>query len=110
MGLSEVSLQLCDSYEWLQDSISPDFLFDRIIDMKIRLAETAYAAGAPASVAGLVGELALEYLVADPASTPVGSWNDLVNQIMLLSPGHHFMWMEELLNRGSLSVYSGKSE
>ncbi len=110
LGLSEVSLQLCDSYEWLQDSISPDFLFDRIIDMKIRLAETGYAAGTPASVAGMVGELALEYLVADPASIPVGSWNDLVNQIMLLSPGHHFMWMEELLNRGSLSVYSGKSE
>jgi hypothetical protein len=110
LGLAEVSLQLCDPYERLQDSVSPDLLFDRIIDLKIKLAETGYAAGAPASVAGMVGDLALEYLVADSASIPAGSWNDLMKQIMLLSPGHHFMWMEELLNRGFLSVYSGKDK
>lgn len=106
LGLSEVSLKLCDSYERLQNSDLPDFLFDRIIDLKIRLAETGYAVGAPASVAGMVGELALQYLSANPATSRVGTWDDLVKEIMRLGLAHQFMWMEELLNRGSLSVYS----
>jgi hypothetical protein len=106
LGLSNVSLQLCDSYERLQNSDLPDFLFDRMIDLKIRLAETGYAVGVPASVAGMVGELALQYLIADPATTRVAAWEDLVKEIMRLGLAHQFMWMEELLNRGSLSVYS----
>ncbi len=110
LGLSQVSFQFCDSYELLQSSASPAFLFDRINDLKIRLAETGYAAGAPASVAGLIGELALEYLVADPALVRVGSWSDLVKETMHVATGHYYMWMEELLNRGSLSVYSGRDE
>lgn len=110
MGFSEASIQLCEPYERLQESGPPDSLFDRIIDLKIRLAETGYAAGAPAAAAGLVGELALEYLVADPASTHVSSWNDLMKEIMLLNSGHHFAWMQELLNRGAFSFYSGKNE
>jgi hypothetical protein len=106
LGLSDVSLQLCDSYERLQNSDLPDFLFDRIIDLKIRLAETGYAVGVPASVAGMVGELALQYLIADPASIRIGAWDDLMKEIMGLGLAHQMMWMEELLNRGSLSVYS----
>jgi hypothetical protein len=106
LGLSDVSLRLCDSYERLENSDLPDFLFDRIIDLKIRLAETGYAVGVPASVAGVVGDLALQYLIADPATTRVGAWDDLVKEIMRLGLAHQFVWMEELLNRGSLSVYS----
>jgi tetratricopeptide (TPR) repeat protein len=106
LGLSDVSLQLCESYERLQNSDLPDFLFDRMIDLKIRLAETGYAVGVPASVAGMVGELALQFLISDPATTRVGAWDDLVKEIMRLGLAHQFMWMEELLNRGSLSVYS----
>ncbi len=106
LGISDVALRFCDSYERLQNSASPDYLFDRIIDLKIRLAEIGYASGAPAAVAGMVGELALQYLIADPASAGVGSWNDLMKEIMRLGPAHQFLWMEELLNRGSLSVYS----
>jgi tetratricopeptide (TPR) repeat protein len=106
VGISDVSLRFCDSYERLQNSDLPDFLFDRIIDLKIWLAETDYAVGVPASVGGMVGELALQYLVADPGSTQVGTWNDLMKEIVRLGPAHQIMWMEELLNRGALLVYS----
>jgi tetratricopeptide (TPR) repeat protein len=106
LGISDVSLRFCDSYERLENAGLSDFVFDRIIDLKIRLAEIGYAAGAPASVTGMVGELALQYLVSDPASTRVGSWGDLTREIMRLGVAHEFMWMEELLNRGSLSAYS----
>lgn len=106
LGIPDVSLRFCDSYERLQNSALPDFLFDRIIDLKIRLAETGYSAGVPASVGGMVGESALQYLIADPASTLVGTWNDLMKEIMRLGPAHQIFWMEELLNRGALSIYS----
>ncbi len=109
LGIAESSFQFCDSYEHLQDGSQQDLLFDRIIDVKIRLAETSYAAGVPASVDAMLGELALQNLVADPASALVGTWRDVMQEIARLGPWDVGGWMDELLNRGSLAVYPGKS-
>lgn len=108
LGITDNSFRFCDSYEQLQDYTLRDLLFDRVIDVKIRLAETSYAAGVPASVGAMVGDLALQNLIADPASTRVDTWNDVMKEIARLGPGYVGGWMEELLNRGILSVYPGK--
>jgi hypothetical protein len=68
----------------LHNSAVPLLLFDRINDLKIRLAETSYAAGLPASLAGPLGELAIKSLLADPASVQIDRWSDVIDGIARL--------------------------
>ena len=108
LGISTRSFLFCDSYEQLQN-YPQHLLFDRMIDVKIRLAETGYAAGVPAAVGAMVGDLALQNLITDPASPSVNTWNDVIREIARLGPGYVGGWMEELLNRGFLSLYPGNA-
>ena len=59
LGLSQLSLDRLDSYEGLERSMRMDILYERICDLKIRLAELNYSLGLPARIGELESELAL---------------------------------------------------
>ncbi len=107
--LTDLSFQFCDTYEQLQTYAAPELLFERISDLKIRLAEIGHATGLPASIGGLVGELAIQNLVTDPASATVETWDEVMKQIGRLGPYQVRGWVEELLNQGDLSNQPGKT-
>jgi hypothetical protein len=86
-----------------------DILFERFNDLKIRLAEISYSAGLPASVSELLGDMALQKLITDPATANLQNWKSVIDQIEKLGPEQCRGWIEELLSTGALSAYSGKS-
>ena len=87
-----------------------EVLFERFNDVKIRLAEISYAAGLPASVMELVGDLALQKLGTDPGAANIQDWQGVIYQIEKLGPDQVRGWIEELLGTGALSTYPGKSK
>jgi hypothetical protein len=108
IGLTENSLRFCDTYELLQNFTPLDLLFERIFDLKIRVAEIGYSASLPASIGGMLEQQALQNLITDPASPRIDSWDGVIEQIGRLGPGNSRGWVEELLNQRMLSIYSGK--
>jgi hypothetical protein len=109
IGLADNSFHFYESYEQLQFPSTTDILFERFNDLKIRLAEISYSAGLPASVNKLLGDMALQELVTNPATANIQNWKGVIDQIEKLGPDRCRGWMEELLGTGVLSAYSGKS-
>jgi tetratricopeptide (TPR) repeat protein len=109
IGLADNSFRFYESYEQLQFPSTMDILFERFNDLKIRLAEISYSAGLPASVNELLGDMALQRLVTDPATANIQNWKGVIDQIEKLGPDQCRGWVEELLGTGALSAYSGKS-
>jgi hypothetical protein len=108
LGLEENAFRYCDTYELLRNFTAPDLLFERIVDLKIRVAEIGYSAGLPASIGGLLEQQAIQNIITDPASPRVDSWDGVIQQIRRLGPGNSRGWVEELLNQGTLAIYSAK--
>jgi tetratricopeptide (TPR) repeat protein len=108
-GLADNSFHFYAAYEQLQFPSTMDILLERFNDLKIRLAEINYSAGLPASVSEMIGNMALQSLVTDPATANIQNWKGVIDQIEKLGPGMCRGWIEELLSTGALSAYSGES-
>jgi len=108
IGVTENSLRFCDPYEMLDNYPQRDLLFARVFDLKVRLAELGYAAALPASIGGILGEAAIDNMLADPMAAHIDTWNDVVTQIERMGLGSVRNWIEELLGRGVLTTTPGK--
>jgi hypothetical protein len=109
LGILESSLRSVETYEQVANYRS-QLLFERVFDLKIRLAEIAYSAGLPASVAGVLGQMAVQSLIVDRAGTSVSGWEEAIQQIRLLNVGNIHGWMEELLVSGILTFNGAQGD
>ena len=106
MGLNHVSLIATEPYEFLAHTGSKSILYERIFDLKVRLAELNYSLGLPASLEEIQGELALRDILPRSEAVRTSSWRFALERIHRLGPGHAVSWVEELINRGILSISS----
>jgi tetratricopeptide (TPR) repeat protein len=100
IGLDQLSFVLTDSYEMLEKSMHEEILFERICDLKIRIAELNYSLGLPANLAVFQGELALRDIVPDSDQVRTNGWKGALEQIGRLGLQNVRDWIDELLNRG----------
>lgn len=103
IGLSRLSFDGLDSYERLEKGLRAESLYDRICDLKIRIAELNHALGIPAALGEAEASLALQHILeASPASS--GSWKHVIAQIDGITRQAAQGWIDELLTRESLST------
>jgi tetratricopeptide (TPR) repeat protein len=104
LGISKTTASFADSYEQL-DRVGREYaVFERICDLKIRLADLHYGIGLPAFVTEVEGELALQDVLPRGAVASPGNWKTALEQIDRLRPEHARRWIEELLTRGVLAT------
>jgi hypothetical protein len=77
-------------------------LYERICDLKIRLAEINYSLGLPAELVVSEGELAVRDILPKSAPVFTNTWKLALDQIERLGAGNALVWIEELLNEGVL--------
>jgi hypothetical protein len=106
LGLNQLSLAIEDSYEQLEISSREEVLFERLCDLKIRLAEIDHALGLPASLGEVVGELAIRDILPRSTAIRTNSWKLVLEQIGRLETDNARNWIDELLNRGILTISS----
>ncbi|HYK91655.1 MAG TPA: hypothetical protein VE398_23005 [Acidobacteriota bacterium] len=104
LGMDAFTLRSPESYELLEQSRKKGVLFDRICDLKIRLADLHYALGLPAFVAEVEQELALRDILPRSEHIQVHSWKQVLDRINRLGIDSARSWIEEALNRGWLVV------
>jgi hypothetical protein len=104
LGLSQLSFSLADSYEQLERNSREELLYERICDLKIKVAELSYALGLPAYLGEVLGELAVRDILPQSAAVRTNSWKLALEQIGRLEPENARNWVEELLNRGILAI------
>jgi hypothetical protein len=102
LGLTQLRLAEPDSYELLQATAHPQMLYERICDLKIRLAEINYSLGLPAELVVSEGELAVRDILPKSAPVFTNTWKLALDQIERLGAGNALVWIEELLNEGVL--------
>ena len=110
LGISQLCLSIRDSYEQLERQAREELLYERICDLKIRVAELNYSLGLPAYLGEVEGELAIRDILPQSAEVQTNSWKLVLEQISRLEPEHARNWVEELLNRGVLRLSSKISE
>lgn len=101
-GLSRFSIDMLDSYERLEKHLDPEYLYDRICDLKIRIAELNYSLGLPATLGEIQGNAALDAILP-PYSTSGGDWQYAIRRINELTEKSVLGWINEFITRGSLS-------
>jgi hypothetical protein len=106
LGLDAFSVASPESYEDLELSERTGGLFDRICDLKIRLADLQYSLGLPAFVMEVEGELALRDVLPKSEKVQAHSWKLVLDRISRLSIDRTRGWMEEALSRGWLAPAS----
>ena len=104
LGLNQLSLSIADSYEQLEISAGEEVLFERICDLKIRMAELNHAVGLPAYLAEVLGELAIRDILPKTTAVRTNSWKMAIEQIGRLGTENARNWVDELLNRGILAI------
>jgi hypothetical protein len=104
IGLSRFSFSMIDSYERLEKSLRPQDLYERICDLKIRIAELNYALGLPASFEETEGDMALHSILAPSSQAVAGDWRYTIERISRLTEKAVLGWIDELMIRGSLST------
>ena len=104
VGLTQFSLPPADSYEFLEASAHPDLLYERICDLKIRLAEINYALGLPAALMEDQIRLAVRDVVPDAAAVQTTRWQLAIDRIRRLDAGAGRAWTEEMINEGILVI------
>jgi tetratricopeptide (TPR) repeat protein len=110
LGISQLCLSIRDSYEQLERQAREELLYERICDLKIRVAELNYSLGLPAYLGEVEGELAIRDILPQTAEVHTNSWKLVLEQIGRLETEHARNWVEELLNRGVLRLSSKGSE
>jgi len=106
LGLNQLSLSIEDSYEQLEISAREEVLFERLCDLKIRLAEIDHALGLPASLGEVIGELAIRDILPRSTAVRTNSWKLVLEQIGRLETDNARNWIDELINRGILTLYA----
>jgi tetratricopeptide (TPR) repeat protein len=104
IGLRQSTLQEPEPYEYLELSTDRELLYERICDLKIRLAELHYSLGLPAPVVEADGEFALREILIGPAGKKSTGWQRALEKTARLRPDSVRGWIEESLNRGLLTV------
>jgi hypothetical protein len=106
LGLSQVSLELLESYEGLDKVGAVSHLFERLCDLKFKLAEMNYTFGLPAYLAELQGERALQDILPESREVRTNSWRFALEQIERLGPDNVRKWMQDLVSLGYLKIAS----
>jgi hypothetical protein len=109
-GLSQFSLNMINSYEFFAGNLKPQLLYDRICDLKIRMAELNYDLGLPAFVMNLEAELAVQGFLSKMPSTDEKVWKRAIRSINELNRDDALQWFHRLLNRGILTHSPEKQE
>lgn len=104
LGLDQLSISISDSYEQLEHTMGGRLLYERICDLKIRIAEINYSLGLPAFLLELEGGLALRDILPRTSSVHANPWKVVLGRIAELGPENARAWIEELLNRGALTA------
>ncbi len=104
LAMRRFTLDLPEPYEYLEQNLREQLLFERMCDLKVQLAELHYALGLPAFVAEADGEPALREILSRPSETGIGDWRYTLQRIARLRKHHVRAWMEEALNRGTLTL------
>jgi hypothetical protein len=102
IGLDQISFSLADPYEVLERNLKDEVLFERICDLKIRIAELNHSLGLPAGLAGFEGELALRDILPDSNQVRVSTWMAALEQIAGLDLENVRSWIDELVNRACI--------
>ncbi len=102
IGLNVLSFSVLDSYENLERRLQTQLIFERLCDLRIRMAELNYALGLPSALGAFEGELAIRDIVPDSEQTRSTSWKLALDQIARLGPYSVRNWVEELATRGCL--------
>jgi hypothetical protein len=104
LGLTQLSLDWLDSYEQLEKSSAGGHIFERLCDLKMKLAEINYTQGLPACLAELQGERALRDILPDSAVVRPDGWTFALEQIANLGARNVDRWFEDLLGLGFLKL------
>jgi hypothetical protein len=104
IGLYRLSFLMIDPYERLERDLHMQYLYDRICDLKIRIAELNYDLGLPASLGEVEADRALTDIL--PLSVqPYGvDWRQAIERINVLPQRAVAGWIDELTRSGSLTV------
>lgn len=109
VGLRQFTLETPEPYEYLDLSLNRELLYERICDVKIRLAELHYSLGLPAYVAEADGEFALREMLLGPPGTKGSGWQRALEKIAQLRADNVRGWIDESLNRGLLTLAEPKA-
>ncbi len=108
LAMRRFTLDLPEPYEYLEQNLREQLLFERMCDLKVQLAELHYALGLPAFVAEADGEPALREILSRPSDTGTGDWKYTLQRIARLRKHNVRAWIEEALNRGTLTLADDK--
>jgi hypothetical protein len=98
-GLSGFSFERVEPYEQLAGRLRPQYLYDRICDLKIRLAELNYDLGMPAALYGIEVEPALRSILPQSEQARTGGWKHAVERINQLNARDVMAWVGEIVAR-----------
>jgi tetratricopeptide (TPR) repeat protein len=102
LGLNSFTLASPESYEHLDRNAGREMLFERMCDLKIRLADLHYALGLPAFVAEVETELALRDILPRSEKVLPHGWKLVLDRINRLGVDNTQSWIEEAVSRGWL--------
>lgn len=102
LGLNTFTLASPESYENLDGNAGREMLFERMCDLKIRLADLHYALGVPAFVTEVETELALRDILPRSERVLLHGWKLVLDRINRLGVDNTQSWIEEAVSRGWL--------
>ncbi|MFH1572857.1 MAG: tetratricopeptide repeat protein, partial [Acidobacteriota bacterium] len=102
LGLGGRSFLAMEPYRRLESEASPDVLFERMCDLKIRIAEIAYTLGLPAALGELLGEQALREIITSSDPETVNQWPSVIDRVKALSVADARNWIERLIRAGAI--------
>ncbi|MBM3788900.1 MAG: tetratricopeptide repeat protein [Acidobacteria bacterium] len=104
MGLTQRSLAILEPYEQLERAAETDLLYERLCDLKFRLAEINYSLGLPAYLAGFQGELAMNAILPESAVVRTSSWKPALERMSRIGQPEAEEWIRDLLGLGVLTI------
>jgi hypothetical protein len=103
IGLSLFSFDMIDSYERLGKNLHRQYLYDRMCDLKIRLAELNYDWGLPVSLGEFEAVPALNAILRPTSKALAGGWKYAIDMIHGLSGKDVLEWIDGLSSGESFS-------
>ncbi|NWG14154.1 MAG: hypothetical protein HXY20_11530 [Acidobacteria bacterium] len=104
LAMRRFTLHQPEPYEYLEQNLREQLLFERMCDLKVQLAELHYALGLPAFVVEADAEPALREILSRSIDEGAGDWRQTLQRIARLRKHHVRAWIEEALNRGTLAL------
>jgi hypothetical protein len=95
---------MIEFYAQFDHNAPAELLYDRICDLKIRLAEIQHALGLPAYLGEILEEMALRSILPKSAPVQIDTWRETLEKIAALGPKEVRAWIEGLLHQGILTV------